>query len=304
MDEKKRILIVEDDDVLRDVLAEKLEKNGYFVDHAEDGIVAMEKLHAVKPDLILLDILMPRKNGIEVLEELHVDQELKDVPVIIISNSGQPLEVARAQELGARDFLIKAVFDPNEVLDKVRRVLAGETVSPTEWGLQIKDIPVGDVEPPLLQSDPIQATNLASVAPVPVADPPHAAESASAAAPKLLVMVVEDDKFLRELLVRKLMSEGFAVESAIEASAAFTILAQKIPNIILLDLILPGVDGFEILTRIKADPRIADVPVIILSNLGQKEDFDKAMTLGAKDFMVKANFTLDEIVAIVHGIVG
>ena len=121
---------------------------------------------------------------------------------------------------------------------------------------------------------------------------------------KKFVVVVEDDKFLRELLVRKLMSEGFDVESAIEASAAFTILAQRTPNIILLDLILPGVDGFEILTRIKADPKLVNVPVIILSNLGQKEDLDRAMTLGAKDFMVKANFTLDEIVAKVQGIVG
>ena len=316
MDEKKRILIVEDDDVLRDVLTEKLAKNGYSVDVAADGIIALEKLHAVKPDLILLDILMPRKNGIEVLEELHVDQNLKDVPVIIISNSGQPLEIARAQELGAREFIAKAVFDPNEVLEKVRHVLAGGIVSAADWGQQTKGTPAESspaVQTP--ESTPIApppAAPVAAPAPAPVATPTPVAAPApvAASAPngdtaaKKLVMVVEDDKFLRELLVRKLMSEGFAVESAIEATAAFTILAQFVPSIILLDLILPGVDGFEILTRIKADPRLVNVPVIILSNLGQKEDLDRAMTLGAKDFMVKANFTLDEIVAKVRGIVG
>jgi PleD family two-component response regulator len=121
---------------------------------------------------------------------------------------------------------------------------------------------------------------------------------------KPFVLVIEDDKFLRELLVRKLGSEGFEVQNAIEAQAAFTILAERKPKIILLDLILPGIDGFEILARIKADQKIADVPVIILSNLGQKEDLDKAMSLGAQDFMVKANFTLDEIVTKVRGIVG
>lgn len=312
MDEKKRLLIIEDDDVLRDVLAEKLEKNGYSVDRAEDGIVAMEKMRMVKPDLILLDILMPRMNGIEVLEALHADQNLKDIPVIIISNSGQPLEIARAQELGAREFLVKAVFDPNEVLEKVKNVLSGATVSATEWGLQIKDISAGDMPtssapasavPPTVAANPVSA-------PIPVAQPaPVAVPSASptetvAASTKKFVMVVEDDKFLRELLVRKLATEGFEVKSAIEATAAFAILAQDVPNIILLDLILPGVDGFEILTRIKADPRLVNVPVIILSNLGQKEDLDKAMALGAKDFMVKANFTLDEIVSKVHSIVG
>lgn len=304
MEEKKRILIVEDDDVLRDVLTEKLSKNGYSVDIAQDGIIALEKLRLVKPDLILLDILMPRKNGIEVLEELHGDQNLKDVPVIIISNSGQPLEIARAQELGAREFIAKAVFDPNEVLEKVKHVLAGGTVSAAEWGQQTKSSPTESI--PAVQA-PEPASTPASVAtPAPVASPAPVAESAPVGdtPAKKLVMVVEDDKFLRELLVRKLMSEGFAVESAIEATAAFTILAQFVPNIILLDLILPGVDGFEILTRIKADPRLVNVPVIILSNLGQKEDLDRAMTLGAKDFMVKANFTLDEIVAKVRGIVG
>lgn len=121
---------------------------------------------------------------------------------------------------------------------------------------------------------------------------------------KVFVLVIEDDKFLRELLVRKLAGEGFDVENAIDAEAAFAILAQRKPGIILLDLILPGIDGFEILGRIKADQKIADVPVIILSNLGQKEDIDKALSLGAKDFMVKANFTLDEIVSKVRGILG
>ncbi len=297
MDDKKRIIVIEDDDVLRDVLSEKLERSGYIVERAEDGVVAMEKLHANKPDLILLDILMPRKGGLEVLEEVHADPILRTVPVIIISNSGQPVEVARAQELGAREFLIKAVFDPNEVLEKVRRVLAGEvsteamrtTTMHGTAGTFEETIKVG-VMPPV----PVVVTPVAPVAPV----------TSPASGEKLFVMVVEDDKFLRELLVRKLLSEGFDVESAIEASAAFAILAQRKPNIILLDLILPGVDGFEILGRIKADPRIADVPVIILSNLGQKEDLDKAMALGAKDFMVKANFTLDEIVAKVHAFIG
>src|SRR3989344_1590981 len=314
MEEKKRILIIEDDDVLRDVLSEKLEKNGYVVDRAQDGVVAMEKVRAIKPDLILLDILMPRKSGIEVMEELHADQSLSAIPVIIISNSGQPLEIERAQQLGARDFLVKAVFDPNEVLDKVQRVLAGETVSATEWGLQIKDIPTSDMPAP---STPAPTPVAVDPTPTPVAPPTPVATSevvapistetpapADAAPVKKFVMVVEDDKFLRELLVRKLASEGFDVESAIEASAAFTILAQRVPNIVLLDLILPGVDGFEILGRIKADAKLAGVPVIILSNLGQKEDLDKAMALGAKDFMVKANFTLDEIVSKVHSIIG
>lgn len=287
-DVKKRIVIAEDDAVLNEALAIKLKKDGYVVDKAEDGIVALEKIRANKPDCILLDILMPRKGGIQVLEEIHADPALKDIPVIIISNSGQPVEVKRAQELGARGFLIKAVFNPNDVLEKVKSVLSGKKEElPKELGGFAQNISAtGAVEKSAVDQS---AQKGASATP--------------ASDTKTFVLVIEDDKFLRELLVRKLASEGFDVQNAIDAQAAFTILAERKPKIILLDLILPGVSGFEILEKIKSDPKIADVPVVILSNLGQKEDLDKAIALGAKDFMVKANFTLDEIVTKVRSIV-
>ena len=289
MEEKKRIIIIEDDAVLRDVLSEKLEKSGYIVDRAEDGVIGMRKIREIKPDCVLLDILMPNKNGIEVMEDLHADPALKDIPVIVISNSGQPVEIQRAQELGVREFLIKAIFDPNEVLEKVHRVLNGENAISSE-NLVVRTQNISGEGVPDISKEKIVSAPLPDVS--------------KEGNKKIFVLVIEDDKFLRELLVHKLASEGFDVQNAIEAGAAFQVLSERKPNVILLDLILPGVDGFEILSRIKADPKISDVPVVILSNLGQKEDLDKAMALGAKDFMVKANFTLDEIVDKVHGIVG
>lgn len=289
MNEKKRIVIIaEYDKVLRDVLAEKLEKSGYVVELAEDGVVAMEKIRAARPDVVLLDISMPRMGGIEVMEDINKDTVLKGIPIIVISNSDHTVEIKRAQELGAREFIIKEVFDPNEVLEKVERVSAIENKE--EQVVNTKSITdTSMVETPKEVAAVIKEEAVPSV---PMTPPS-----------KIFVLVIEDDKFLRELLVRKLLSEGFVVENAIEAETAFRILAERKPNIILCDLILPGVDGFEILGRIKSNPKTADIPVIILSNLGQKEDLDKAMALGAKDFMVKANFTLDEIVAKVRSIV-
>lgn len=145
-------------------------------------------------------------------------------------------------------------------------------------------------------------TTMTTDAPVEASLATPTPEAAAPAEVKPFILVIEDDKFLRELLVKKIAKEGFDVQNAIDAQAAFLILEERKPNIILCDLILPGVDGFEILRRIKADPRIADIPVVILSNLGQKEDLDKAAALGAKDFMIKANFTLDEIVAKVRSL--
>lgn len=281
--EKKKILVVEDDSVLRDVLVEKLTKTGYEAAGAEDGEVAMETMKKMTPDLVLLDILMPKKDGMQVMEEMSNDAVLKTVPIIVVSNSGQPVEIERAKKLGARDFLIKAVFEPNEVLEKVNAILGKGVVGGGEPMVAI-------VEPSGQTSQP-QGMG-------------QAAGTANDARSSIKVLVVEDDKFLRELLVRKLYSEGFTVESAIDAGGAFEILNKFTPNIILLDLILPGIDGFEILSRIKKNNALAGVPVIILSNLGQKEDIDRAMSLGATGFMVKANFTLDEIVNKVRKILG
>lgn len=289
---KGRIIIAEDDAVLRDVLSEKLAKNGYIVEVAEDGIVAIEKIREIKPDCVLMDILMPRRGGIEVLEDMHRDPALRDIPVIIISNSGQPVEIERAQELGAREFLIKAVFDPNEVLEKLERVLGENAPVPRgEWGIRTQNVASSGAEKHHVEPSPTVLEAVKKVA-------------SSSSGEKPFILVIEDDKFLRELLVRKLSGEGFDVKNAIEAESAFAILAERKPKMIFCDLILPGVDGFEILKRIKGDPGTADIPVIILSNLGQKEDYEKAMALGAKDFMVKANFTLDEIVAKAKQIVG
>ena len=79
---------------------------------------------------------------------------------------------------------------------------------------------------------------------------------------------------------------------------------EKNIDLILLDLILPGIDGFEVLARIKADTATASIPVIILSNLGQREDIEKGLKLGAKDFLIKAHFTPGEIITKVKEIVG
>jgi two-component system alkaline phosphatase synthesis response regulator PhoP len=76
-----------------------------------------------KPDLILLDILMPKKSGFEVMQEMSQDPEIKDIPIIIVSNSGQPVELEKAKELGAKDCLVKTEFDPQEVIDKVKEQL-------------------------------------------------------------------------------------------------------------------------------------------------------------------------------------
>ena len=119
----KKILIIEDEEILLELIQKKLTQEGYQVDVAKDGQEGLNKIKEGKPDLVLLDIVMPKMGGFEVIEKVGQDEELKNIPIIIISNSGQPVELNRAKELGIRDWLIKTDFDPEEVVNKVRKQL-------------------------------------------------------------------------------------------------------------------------------------------------------------------------------------
>ena len=110
------------------------------------------------------------------------------------------------------------------------------------------------------------------------------------------VLVVEDDKFLRELISQKLVKEGYNISQAVDGEEGLKKIKEEKPDLVLLDLILPGIDGFEVLVRAKEEQEVAKIPVIILSNLGQKEDIEKGIKLGAFDYLVKAHFTPGEII--------
>ncbi|MFA6027695.1 MAG: response regulator [Patescibacteria group bacterium] len=112
------------------------------------------------------------------------------------------------------------------------------------------------------------------------------------------VLIVEDDKFLAELISTKLDKEGYSVVAANDGETGLKKAQEDKPNIILLDIMLPGMDGFEVLENLKKDPASGtkDIPVIILSNFGQEEKVEKGLSLGAADYLVKANFTTGEIV--------
>jgi two-component system alkaline phosphatase synthesis response regulator PhoP len=115
----KKILLIEDEEIMVNLLQRKLTQEGYEISVARDGEEGLKLMMEAVPDLVLLDIIMPKKGGFEVMEVMQKDKNLKNIPVIIISNSGQPVELDRAKELGAKDWLIKTDFDPQEVLDKV-----------------------------------------------------------------------------------------------------------------------------------------------------------------------------------------
>jgi two-component system, OmpR family, alkaline phosphatase synthesis response regulator PhoP len=114
--------------------------------------------------------------------------------------------------------------------------------------------------------------------------------------PNYSVLIIEDDKFFRDLLVLKLKNEGFKISEALDGEEGLKKAKNEKPDVIILDLIIPGADGFAFLAAVKKDPSTEKIPVIVLSNLGQSEDIDRAKSLGASDYLVKAQISPIEAV--------
>jgi DNA-binding response OmpR family regulator len=116
------------------------------------------------------------------------------------------------------------------------------------------------------------------------------------------ILIVEDDKFVRELIFQRLTEEKFEVVAAKDGEEGVEKTVSEKPDLVLLDLILPGIDGFEVLSRMRKNPLTQKISVIILSNLGEKIDVDRGVKLGANDYLIKAHFTPKEIVEKVRSI--
>ena len=123
-DNKKKVLIVEDDEHISRVYEIKLAKEGLTSITARDGEDAIAKIIAERPDLILLDLMLPKKDGFWVLEEMEKNPDLVKIPVIVLSNLGQQKDQDRALELGAEEYLVKVDTSIQEVIDKVKGYLA------------------------------------------------------------------------------------------------------------------------------------------------------------------------------------
>jgi DNA-binding response OmpR family regulator len=123
------ILIAEDEDFLIQALQDNLAAEGYTVEVARNGEEAIEKVEKKKPDLIMLDILMPKKDGFYVIEELKKNPKWKLIPIIVLSNLGEDTSIKKAIEMGADDYFVKSQHPIEEVIEKVKDYLAGRKTS-------------------------------------------------------------------------------------------------------------------------------------------------------------------------------
>lgn len=109
------------------------------------------------------------------------------------------------------------------------------------------------------------------------------------------ILIIDDDPFLNKVYIKKFAQEGFIVLTAMDGVSGFKKIREHHPSLVVMDVVLPAMSGYEILREMKKDPAIKDVPVLIVSNLSQTKDVQEAMGLGAKDYLIKTSFTIDDI---------
>ena len=232
------MLVVEDDEAIREAVAELLEHAGYAVQQAKDGLDALEHFEHHAPDAIVLDLMLPRLSGWEFLERSRTAREHSSVPVLILSAlDAQPHRLGTS---GASAWLTK----------------------------------------------PVEAEHLLKTI----------AELLTERAPR--VLVIDDEPIIRELLVEHIGDEGYIVDSARTIAQARAYMRLRRPDLIVLDLMLPGNTGWDFLRERQADPLLTAIPVVVIS-AAPRERLDLATELGA-DALLSKPFDLGEVTALVR----
>jgi DNA-binding response OmpR family regulator len=269
----KKILIIEDDTVLGDVLLQKLETAGYEAELVRDGGKGYQRIEEFMPHLILLDVFLPTVNGIEVLHQKKNNPAIAAIPVIALSNSLNPANIPDIQEMGVVDFIVKSDITTQGIIDRVRAALKDEApemvISTALSHEKLTDIPVENFDILIGKR----------------------------------ILLVEDDSFLGSILSTRLRNKQVDVAYAASGEDALAEIKKQKPDMVLLDVLLPGINGFEVLESIRKDAETKDMHVIVLSNFSQVEDQKRAVMLGA-DFMVKALVNPDNILSKVVEVLG
>lgn len=248
---KKTILLIDDDSILSEVIKKRIEEAGYICLWERDGKEGLNRLSSTLPQLLVLDLVLPTMNGNEILEHICAHPTLARIPIMVISNSGEPVEIEHILKLGAKDFIVKAHFSPEEVMEKIKNII----------GESDNAIPVFTKK--AVRKSPGSTT----------------------------VLIAEDDVILSEIATDRLRHEGYQVYTVFDGIDALKVATEMKPDIILLDVLMPGMTGFEVLEKLKADEALRGIRVIIFSNLAQEKDIEKGKQLGAADYIIKSNFT-------------
>ena len=245
-----RILIIEDDANNLDVARRIVRAAGHDALLASDGVAGLEVARAERPDAILIDLLLPQLDGWSVTRQLRTEPWAQGIPIIAVSALAMQADRALALEAGCDDFLSKP-YAPAELRSMLSRYF-----------------PVGGSTTTKKSEEP---------------------ERVAAAQADLLgkVLIVDDEASNLELLSRRVKAMGCQVSTALSGLQALEIAAREVPDAVLLDVMMPGMDGWEVCRRLKAEPATSGVQVIFVTARDNAEDIVRGFEAGGRDYIAK-----------------
>ena len=306
-----KILLVEDEQVNREMFRRRLERKGYEVLTADTGLTAVELTQSGKPDLVLMDLGLPDIDGWEATRRIKTDPATARVPVIALSAHATTDAKEKAVAAGCQEFETKPVNW--EVLFKKIEAALAAPAPPAAPKLK-PDTDTFDLAPPPADADATDdgaVTQLLpkAVRPAPKPAPPKPAAPKPAPiatpvpSPPVLpvstgqyatvpveakhVLVVEDNDANRVMLCRRLNKQGFATTEARDGREALARIYDHRYDLVLLDIMMPEVDGYTVLRELKADPELQAIPVIMISAVDEMTSVVRCIEMGAEDYLPK-----------------
>ncbi|WP_411826345.1 response regulator [Luteolibacter sp. AS25] len=258
----KKILIAEDNPLMAKLTRRKLEEIGFEVEVACDGSEAISCLETSPPDLVVLDLIMPNIDGVGVLEFIRSHENLRELPVVVVSSSDYLSGVAiAAKNAGATHFFQKGDSSISYFVEEIRKILHGDVSVPYS----------PKTEQPTPSEPPVTDTG---------------------SRPRILL--ADDDRFIVRILTFLLKDAGYEVDAAVDGLDALKIASEKAPALMLLDSIMPEISGIEVLDHWKKSETLRHIPVIMITTDDDAQLRATALEKGACSFLQKP-FTPQEL---------
>ena len=261
---QQAVLVVDDDPVLTRLLVAILQKPGRVVRVAKTGVAILEELRSHRFDLVILDLGLPDLDGRMVLASFRKNPLTATLPVLVVSASSEEWVAAECRALGAIDYVSKP-FDPMALAAKVTELLE----LPPRADLKREESPAA----------------------APVAPPSPSARTGS-----VEVLLAEHDPLTAQIIRHRLTREGLVVRHFASGTAALQAAQNLVPGLVILDAMTPGIEGIELLSRLRAMPQYAKIPILVLSDIGSEREVVRALGAGADD-CIRKPFSPTELMA-------
>ena len=263
-----KIIVVEDDPMLGEIYVKKFTEAGFEMKLVTSGKAVESEVANYQPEIVLLDIVLPDMDGYEILEALSKNDLTRSVPTYVFSNLSAKEDIERATSLGAKGFITKSSFTPSQLVEEVKKILGS------------------------------QGTETAA-APAPAETP------TSSGAEKTIsnqqesngnkILIIEDEDIFIEMFGDKLKQEGFEVVSAKNGKWGLKEAENGGFSCILLDMMMPAMNGYEAVQELRANEKTKETPIIILSNSALDSEVQQALALGANEYYIKTQVTPGEV---------